>query len=189
MSYFCAHLRRGVKGADCKPCISESFNLIAFLINAIFNADLLAPSSFPDYSSKQVYLYAWDWREKWRQAWMFLTWSYLKRNIVSILRSLKTVMTYCFAPKSIMCMYLLWNSRWTRYTMPLVGRQKGCGGFPPQISPRIATSRYRRPLTWSRLKSTKYSHFWKTLRYVVGWTEVIRVQALIRLTNWTFEIN
>ena len=38
---------------------------------------------------------------------------------------------------------------------------------PPQSSPRIATSRYRRPLTWSRLKSTKYSHFWKTLRYTL----------------------
>ena len=62
-SYFRTHLRRRVKGADCKPCISESFNLIAFLINAIFNADLLAPNSFPDYLSKQVFLYTWDWRK------------------------------------------------------------------------------------------------------------------------------
>ena len=58
MSYFCAHLRKGVKGADCKPCTSKSFNLIAFLmaflINAIFNIDLLAPpNSSLDYSSNK----------------------------------------------------------------------------------------------------------------------------------------
>ena len=58
MSYFRTHLRRGVKGADCKPCTLKSFKLIAFLmaflINAIFNVDLLAPpNSSLDYSSNK----------------------------------------------------------------------------------------------------------------------------------------
>ena len=57
-SYFRMHLRKGVKGADCKPCTLKSFNLIAFLmaflINAIFNIDLLAPpNSSLDYSSSK----------------------------------------------------------------------------------------------------------------------------------------
>jgi len=57
-SYFRTHLRRGVNGADCKPCTLKSFNLIAFLmaflINAIFNVDLLAPpNSSLDYSSNK----------------------------------------------------------------------------------------------------------------------------------------